>query len=199
MSPDRATRCHYSCGVRSGIDPFRMTDRGVAISVSARRALVIAVHLGLWTAALGLAFLLRFEFRVPRSASELVPIWLPVLLGFRVLTFYRLGLFRGLWRYTGAKDLTAIVKATTIATLAVTAFLVLGLQTFPRSILIIEWLAAISLVGGMRFAIRWLKPSDGPPPAAETRSEERRVGKECRSRWSPYHSKKKTNMCTNQR
>src|SRR3712207_8336407 len=24
-------------------------------------------------------------------------------------------------------------------------------------------------------------------PAALTRSEERRVGKECRSRWSPYH------------
>src|SRR3712207_7196940 len=24
-------------------------------------------------------------------------------------------------------------------------------------------------------------------PAASTRSEERRVGKECRSRWSPYH------------
>src|SRR5450631_3375298 len=28
------------------------------------------------------------------------------------------------------------------------------------------------------------------PPAF--RSEERRVGKECRSRWSPYHSKKKS-------
>ena len=29
---------------------------------------------------------------------------------------------------------------------------------------------------------------DGGLPAAEvTRSEERRVGKECRSRWSPYH------------
>src|SRR5215216_4916249 len=26
----------------------------------------------------------------------------------------------------------------------------------------------------------------------ESRSEERRVGKECRSRWSPYHSKKNT-------
>ena len=24
-------------------------------------------------------------------------------------------------------------------------------------------------------------------PEQETRSEERRVGKECRSRWSPYH------------
>ena len=26
-----------------------------------------------------------------------------------------------------------------------------------------------------------------PGPSAQTRSEERRVGKECRSRWSPYH------------
>ena len=25
------------------------------------------------------------------------------------------------------------------------------------------------------------------PPALDDRSEERRVGKECRSRWSPYH------------
>ena len=25
------------------------------------------------------------------------------------------------------------------------------------------------------------------PPAVRVRSEERRVGKECRSRWSPYH------------
>src|SRR5258708_15009765 len=27
----------------------------------------------------------------------------------------------------------------------------------------------------------------GAPPARLERSEERRVGKECRSRWSPYH------------
>ena len=26
-----------------------------------------------------------------------------------------------------------------------------------------------------------------PPPRRRSRSEERRVGKECRSRWSPYH------------
>src|SRR6266496_2336472 len=29
------------------------------------------------------------------------------------------------------------------------------------------------------------------PRGRRTRSEERRVGKECRSRWSPYHLKKK--------
>src|SRR3546814_12421637 len=42
-----------------------------------------------------------------------------------------------------------------------------------------------------------LGPMPAPAVAMLTRSAERRVGKECvstcRSRWSPYHSKKKTN------
>ena len=33
---------------------------------------------------------------------------------------------------------------------------------------------------GIRISDKWTRPSDD-------RSEERRVGKECRSRWSPYH------------
>src|SRR3712207_9487360 len=32
-----------------------------------------------------------------------------------------------------------------------------------------------------------LDPSDNKPTRVTIRSEERRVGKECRSRWSPYH------------
>ena len=36
-------------------------------------------------------------------------------------------------------------------------------------------------------------PTSSPPPTP-TRSEERRVGKECRSPWSPYHSKKNTSQ-----
>src|SRR2546427_12747847 len=34
--------------------------------------------------------------------------------------------------------------------------------------------------------VRWARDSGTIKPAA-IRSEERRVGKECRSRWSPYH------------
>src|SRR5439155_11529610 len=41
-------------------------------------------------------------------------------------------------------------------------------------------------------ALRLRSPSDACGLAAELyRSEERRVGKECRSRWSSYHVKKK--------
>ena len=32
-----------------------------------------------------------------------------------------------------------------------------------------------------------LNPALSPPDTSSHRSEERRVGKECRSRWSPYH------------
>src|SRR5438309_10598593 len=35
--------------------------------------------------------------------------------------------------------------------------------------------------------------------ASSSRSEERRVGKECRSRWSPYHLKKKKKCIIGQR
>src|SRR5215510_4545710 len=41
----------------------------------------------------------------------------------------------------------------------------------------------------MRHRLRRCQPNDGR--SDQLRSEERRVGKECRSRWSPYHQKKK--------
>src|ERR1039457_5861436 len=52
--------------------------------------------------------------------------------------------------------------------------------------LVVETGAAETLAQAMA------QPAAAPPAAgpAGTRSEERRVGKECRSRWSPYHSKK---------
>ena len=53
------------------------------------------------------------------------------------------------------------------------------------------------LVSGMREVLPYIFPGDKNdyvqkvpkllPAAAFVRSEERRVGKECRSRWSPYH------------
>src|ERR1035441_3075913 len=36
-------------------------------------------------------------------------------------------------------------------------------------------------------ASAWETPPTLPSGASTTRSEEHRVGKECRSRWSPYH------------
>ena len=40
----------------------------------------------------------------------------------------------------------------------------------------------------MQGGSHWIARADDPGPVLrQVRSEERRVGKECRSRWSPYH------------
>jgi len=50
-----------------------------------------------------------------------------------------------------------------------------------------QWLPRMA-TGEMRGALALTEPNAGSDVAAiQTRSEERRVGKECRSRWSPYH------------
>ena len=38
-----------------------------------------------------------------------------------------------------------------------------------------------------RIMLYYIEPGDTLQGLADRRSEERRVGKECRSRWSPYH------------
>src|SRR5256885_14846298 len=45
----------------------------------------------------------------------------------------------------------------------------------------------ISSADAERFSALLARRAAGEPTQHLTRSEERRVGKECRSRWSPYH------------
>jgi FlaA1/EpsC-like NDP-sugar epimerase len=145
-----------------------VTERGAVIfNVATRRTVVVVTHLLLWEAAVTCAFLLRFEFRLPPAASVELLAWLPVLLGVRVVSFYFFGLFRGIWRYTSARDAIDIFKATTLGTLVFTLFLVLFFRTFPRSVILIDYVLALVFVGGARFSIRALRPPNAPLPSKE--------------------------------
>ena len=64
--------------------------------VTYRRALVVFVHLAMWTAALLLAVGLRFEFSVPAGYGRVLPPLLATSLFIRSLVHWRLGLFHGL-------------------------------------------------------------------------------------------------------
>ena len=52
-----------------------------------------------------------------------------------------------------------------------------------------NYVASRDLMETVNIAVALQKPLliKGEPGTGKTRSEERRVGKECRSRWSPYH------------
>jgi FlaA1/EpsC-like NDP-sugar epimerase len=139
--------------------------------VIARRIAIIVVHLAAWTASVLLAFSLRFEFQVPPSFVGLLTVWIPTLLIGRTAVFHAQGLFRGLWRYSGARDAVAILQATTISSLLLTAALVVGIGQFPRSIIGIEWFTAVVLVGGIRFAARALRRTNHHPGPVEAKPQ----------------------------
>ena len=82
-------------------------------------------------------------------------------------------------------DNTAPVGSDTLSLVIREAIGVVGLVlpwNFP--LLMLAWKIAPSLAAGCSVVI---KPAKETTLTALRRSEERRVGKECRSRWSPYH------------
>jgi len=102
-----------------------------------------------------LAFLLRFDFRIPAGEMYNFLGTLPIVLVLRLTAFYYFGLYNGIWRYASLADLTAILKAVLVSQIPIVA-IVLFIQHghFPRSVLIISPLIAVLLVGGIRFSIR---------------------------------------------
>lgn len=133
-------------------------NRASELLLQYRRPLVVVAHLAIWTAAYGGAFLLRFDGEIPsRYLAPTYAGWLVPLLVMRVVGYAHYGLFQGMWRYTGQRDLLDLLKATSITSaLFALTLLFAGLRTFPRSILLTEFMLTVAMVGGVRFANRTL-------------------------------------------
>src|SRR5262245_32485234 len=102
-------------GSKAGLtrrSPMPVDTLGQRLLLHYRRALQVFLHLLLWAVSLAGAFLLRFEFSLPDEYLPTLYVWLIALIVARGASFYGFGMFSGMWRYTGAKDLVALVKAT---------------------------------------------------------------------------------------
>ena len=80
------------------------------------------------------------------------------------LIYYYFRLYQRMWIYASVQELKLILAAVTAASVFLSMIMVsffnLGFFTgFPRSVLIIDWLISVLLVGGMRFTIRLLSES----------------------------------------
>jgi FlaA1/EpsC-like NDP-sugar epimerase len=109
--------------------------------------------------AWSLAYLLRFNFELPPSfAAELhqTIYWVVPL---QLIIFWRLNLYRGLWRYASTADLRRIFLAVMISAAAIPLMFLMLRQNLviPRSVLIINPLLLILMMGGSRFVYRLWK------------------------------------------
>ena len=94
------------------------------------------------------AFWLRFNFDIPSEFLKTALFTLPWVVAVNAVLFWRLGLYRGLWRYASLPDLQRILVAVAVAALAVPAlFTLAALETpVPRSVYL---LMPVLLVGAM--------------------------------------------------
>lgn len=106
--------------------------------------------------AWGTAYLLRFNFLIPVEYVQNMlqsVVWVVTLQGAVFISF---GLYRGVWRFASVSDLKRIFLAVGLAAILAAALLFM-LQTnviIPRSVLILDPILLILIMGGSRFAYR---------------------------------------------
>jgi FlaA1/EpsC-like NDP-sugar epimerase len=110
-----------------------------------------------------LSFVLSFYLRVGGDISQYSPtLLLTYDLAFTAtaaVVFLWIGLYRGIWRYASLPDLLALFRAATLIILIFfpVMFVVTRLADMPRSLVGINWLLLMALLGGPRFAYRIFK------------------------------------------
>ncbi|NQT33464.1 MAG: polysaccharide biosynthesis protein [Candidatus Omnitrophica bacterium] len=121
-----------------------------------RRFLIMLTHMMLIVAAYITAFLIRFEFIVPGRYLSLIAETIPLLLLIKMVVFHLFGLYSGMWRYVSMHDLAQILKANIVSTIFFMIFIFLwrGMQGFPRSVFILDWILCVGFIAGVRLVSR---------------------------------------------
>lgn len=147
-----------------------------AAVIEKRAWLIVPIQLAIIVGALVLAFLFRFDMRIPESFRVVLYTLLPILLIIKLVVFWKMGLFRGWWRYVSMADLITIFKANVFASLGFVlyAVFVLRLENIPRTVLALDFVFCFLLMGGVRFVTRAFRENYFPMPLGK-RQEKTRV------------------------
>ena len=121
------------------------------------RVFLVFIHdLAAAAAAWCLAYALRFNLDIPQGYLDGMLRTLVWVVPLQAVVFWRFGLYRGMWRYASLPDLKRIVLA--VGTGAVAAALLLYLLSMdafvPRSVLLLDPILLLLIMGGSRFAYR---------------------------------------------
>jgi len=130
------------------------------------RVVVILCDALLISLAFIFSYYLRFNFEIPEPEFYWAQIkrTLPFVVALNLIIFYKFDLYKGMWRYTGIRDLRAIILAVTLSTVMMIVGLTIGFRFagYPRSVFFINWFILIVFVGGFRFQIRMVKEVGSP-------------------------------------
>ena len=102
------------------------------------------------------AYFLRFNFVVPTEFISSMWQNLVWVLPLQVISFFLFGLYEGMWRFASIPDLKRILKAIVVAAMVIVTVMTMykPLGVVPRSVLILDPLLLVLMMGGSRLAYR---------------------------------------------
>ena len=122
------------------------------------RSLAAVFHdIGVAVFAWYLSYLLRFNFSIP--ADFVISLWMVALfiVPIQATAFFWFGLYKGIWRFASLPDLKRILLAITLASITIVALLFMFKPVnlvVPRSVLVLDPLLLVVMMGGSRFIYR---------------------------------------------
>ena len=107
-------------------------------------------------ASLYLSYALRFDFAIPSHYFNDLGYVFIILLFSKISSFLFFKLYQGMWRFTSISDLINVLKSTFIASLFSISviLLVLGPNSVPRTVLLIDYLLTTIGIAAVRASVR---------------------------------------------
>ena len=123
-----------------------------------RQVLGVVVDMVLVVSALVIAYHLRFDLQLPEGQQKSLGMALPVVVALKLLTLFAAGMYRRMWRYTGSREIVAVIRASTIGSVLSVLGLVLlyRFAGFSRTLFVLDWVLATTALVASRGALRGL-------------------------------------------
>jgi UDP-GlcNAc:undecaprenyl-phosphate/decaprenyl-phosphate GlcNAc-1-phosphate transferase len=124
-----------------------------SLLVHRRRLVEVVVDFLLISASFTAAFIIRLQGTGVTWQRHVFDLSLPALLVARYAFFIIFGLYRGVWRYAGARDASSVLAACVLSEAAAFLFTwaTVPFNGFPRSVYLIDVLLCSLLIGVSRF------------------------------------------------
>jgi FlaA1/EpsC-like NDP-sugar epimerase len=102
------------------------------------------------------AYAIRFVGSISPDYQQQIMNTLFPLLAIKLSSFFAFDLYRGMWRYTGIRDLVNLIKASLCSVLIFIGYLAIfqSFKGISRSVVVIDLLLTIVSIGGLRLIIR---------------------------------------------
>ena len=125
--------------------------------VNPKLYLMILCDAALFAAAYYIAHLLRFDFNIDPHFIYQFQTTLIWIIPLKIVIFFGLGLYRGMWRYTSVRDFGHLFQASVLSTLLIMAIIlyVYSFLGYSRAVFLMDGVLTFLLTGGLRLIIRY--------------------------------------------